>query len=92
MQDLPMVANFLGVCVSCMPQSSLYSASGLATRLPVVRGHVPQRDFLNGAIWCVLDHIITLKSSKNIHFLYNNNDKLGSSSCLGIPGMIHDDR
>ena len=75
MQDLPIGANFFGG-LGELHAAKQPGASGVATRLPVVRGHVPQRNFLNGAIWCVLDHIITLKSSKNIHFLYNNNDKL----------------
>ena len=42
-----------------------------------------EKKFLNGAIWCVLEHIFIhflpffiLKKSKNIHFLYTNNDKL----------------
>ena len=67
-----------------------HAAKRLVTRgvpMRLLRGGLgacfTEKKFLNGAIWCVLEHIFIhflsffiLKKSKNIHFLYTNNDKL----------------
>ena len=44
-----------------------------------VRGHASRKKFLNGAIWCVLEHIFIiflLSKSLKISFLYKDDYKL----------------
>ena len=53
---------------------------GIATRLlGGFGGMLPRKNFFNGAIWCVLEHIFIiflLSKSLKISFLYKNNYKL----------------
>ena len=74
MQDLPRETNyfffFLGGAFDAW--RSYAFARG-------VRGMLPRKQILNGAIWCVLEHIfinILLSKSLKISFLYKNNYKL----------------
>ena len=75
MQDLPRGANyfFLG-------GGAKIATRGVAMRLLGGFGDMfPRKIFLNGAIWCVLEHIfINFLLSKNLKnsFLYKNNYKL----------------
>ena len=73
MQDLPRGANYF------------FGGEGLATRGVAMRllggfgGMLPRKKFLNGAIWCVLEHIfINFLLSKNLKmsFLYKDDYKL----------------
>ena len=82
----------MGVCRICQGGElsgglgKWHAAKRLVTRGVAMRllgGMLHRKNFLNDAIWCVLEHIFIhflpffiLKKSKNIHFLYTNNDKL----------------
>ena len=75
MQDLPRGANYF----------FFWGGGGLATHGVATRllggfgGMLPRKSFLNGAIWCVLEHIfiiILISKSLKISFLYKDDYKL----------------
>ena len=53
----------MGVCRICQGGPTIFFGGGLATRGVATRllggfgGMLPRNFFLNGAIWCVLEHI-----------------------------------
>ena len=89
MYDLPRGAQ-LFFRASCMPRSCL----GCVAFVRGVRGMLPRNFFLNGAIWCVLEHIsinfLLKKKIKILFFLYKK-IMINCSHVLarGYRSMIH---
>ena len=79
--------NFLGGWASCMPRRGL-RLKRIQAFVWGFGGMLPRKYFfLNGATWCVLEHIFinfVLEKNLKIYIFLKNNDKLKSCTCWGI--------